>query len=486
MISALLRILCRAPVILAMAFPLGCTSRGGDLLERDGVGTGNDKETDTPGAGDTGTGEAICGDIEASWTLSEQIPTVAVVTWSTSLPSVSGGRVEFGRDGAVEYLAPIEPAAPERRTTLLGMKPSTAYDFQVVLEGDGVTCRSRTDRIETGPRATGLPIPRVTTFDPAAISGDFIVTSLATKRTVFILDKDGDIVWWYNFGNADYEGEDLLGFSRVHMSWDAAHMWGCNINFGRGNGRLYRVSMDGAVEDEPEITNHHHDFAVLPDNRLALLEFDDDGQPNGEGTCERIVERDADGNYEVIYPLREGLSTLATPTEWCHANAIHYDPAEDAYYVSVLIQSLIVKIDRAERRLLWVLDGDTPAESDFPGVTWVHQHGFHPLGDGTLLLFNNNDDAGDMGPSHALAIALDDEQGAATLLWRYEDSISCPMLGDVQRLSNGNTLVTYSTAGTFQELDGERQLVREITFGLGDAVGYADARQSLYGPPDRY
>jgi hypothetical protein len=326
----------------------------------------------------------------------------------------------------------------------------------------------------------------VTTLEPESVSGEFIITSLATKRTIFILDKDGDIVWWYNFGNADYEGEELLGFSRAHMSWDAEHMWGGNINFGRGNGRLYRVSMDGASESEPEITYHHHDFTVLPDNRLALLEFDEDGQADGQGTCDRIVERDPDGNTEVVYPLREGLSYLATHTEWCQANAIHYNPAEDAYYVSVLLQNMIVKIDRAERRLLWVLDGDDPLESDFPGVTWERQHGFHPLDDGTLLLFNNNDDDSAIGPSHALVLALDDEEGTATLEWQYESDISCPMLGDVQRLSNGNTLVTYSTAGTFHEVDSAERLVREISFGLGDALGYADARRSLYGPPDRY
>lgn len=472
--------------IFGTALLFGCAtapmSKDTDWNETDSAAGKTDTSSDT-----AGIDEQICGDIETTAVLSAQIPTVGIVTWTTSLKIISSAHIEFGRENIVEYRAPVHLDVPEYRTLLLGMKPSSTYYFQVVAVGDGMTCRSQPGIIETGPLATHLPVPQIVTSDPESVSGEFIVTSQLTRPTVFILDKDGEVVWWYNFGNADYEGEELLGFSRAHISADGTEMWGGNINFSRGNGRLYRVSMDGLNEAEPEITYHHHDFTVLPDNRLALLQFDEDTTGSGQGTCDSIVERAPDGSIEVVYPLREGLAYLADQTEWCHANAIHYLPTEDAYYVSLLMQNMIVKVDRAARQLEWILDGDDPLESDFSGVTWQVQHGFHPLENDTLLVFNNGGEAGGLpSPAHALAFRLDETQGTATEEWQYETDINCPMLGDVQRLSNGNTLVTFSTAGAFHEVDDDSLLVRQITFAGGEVVGYADARRSLYGPPDRY
>ncbi len=56
------------------------------------------------------------------------------------------------------------------------------------------------------------------------------------------------------------------------------------------------------------------------------------------------------------------------------------------------------------------------------------------------------------------------------------------VLGDVQRLPNGNTLVTFSIAGTMDEIDASGSVVQHIS-GPG---GYADWRETLYGPPLRF
>jgi hypothetical protein len=56
-------------------------------------------------------------------------------------------------------------------------------------------------------------------------------------------------------------------------------------------------------------------------------------------------------------------------------------------------------------------------------------------------------------------------------------------LGDVQRLANGNTLVTYCNAGVLHEVDASKALVQTWTFS--GAVGYSEHRTSLYGAPER-
>jgi hypothetical protein len=54
------------------------------------------------------------------------------------------------------------------------------------------------------------------------------------------------------------------------------------------------------------------------------------------------------------------------------------------------------------------------------------------------------------------------------------------VLGDVQRLPNGNLLVTFSTSGQIHEIDRAGKLVMKLT---ASSYGYSEFRESLYGPP---
>ena len=56
------------------------------------------------------------------------------------------------------------------------------------------------------------------------------------------------------------------------------------------------------------------------------------------------------------------------------------------------------------------------------------------------------------------------------------------IMGDVQRLWNENTLVTYSTQGVIHEVDKNKMLLQSLSWGTGGALGYVVKRQSLYGP----
>jgi hypothetical protein len=57
------------------------------------------------------------------------------------------------------------------------------------------------------------------------------------------------------------------------------------------------------------------------------------------------------------------------------------------------------------------------------------------------------------------------------------------VLGDVQRLPNGNTLVAYSTSGVLHQVNAAGELVQELTWPIGGAFGFVNHRPSLYGPP---
>jgi hypothetical protein len=77
------------------------------------------------------------------------------------------------------------------------------------------------------------------------------------------------------------------------------------------------------------------------------------------------------------------------------------------------------------------------------------------------------------------------------LIWSYSEPGAFSMvLGDVQRLPNGNTLVVYSTTGRIHEVSPTGALVQMITVHQVESAspgtfGYANFRETLYGPPLR-
>ena len=80
---------------------------------------------------------------------------------------------------------------------------------------------------------------------------------------------------------------------------------------------------------------------------------------------------------------------------------------------------------------------------------------------------------------------LDLSTMTATRSWSYVASpaIQNNVLGDVQRLPNGNTLIAYSTAGLLEEVDASGNLLQKWQLSISATFGYIEKRATLYGPP---
>ena len=53
-------------------------------------------------------------------------------------------------------------------------------------------------------------------------------------------------------------------------------------------------------------------------------------------------------------------------------------------------------------------------------------------------------------------------------------------MGDVRRMMNGNTLVTFSANGQIHEVSPDGAVIKEIAWQLGSIIGYSTWRYSLY------
>jgi hypothetical protein len=412
--------------------------------------------------------------ITASVTLSSAIPTVAVVTWTTDLESVTSAEIQFGLadHSGPTMVAPVDLTQPGYRTLLLGMKGTHAYAYRIVANSGATSCTSPSHTITTGAVSTDIPQLTTTIMNPAAHDPGFIVTSTGStglsQNIAYILDADGDPVWW---------ALAPANPSRAHMSWDGQEMWMEALNVTNMGGEMRRVSMDGSMTESniSGLSNAHHDFTPLPGNGIAAMLW----TASGMNASNALVEVSASGAITTIVP---DFSTLYTATAF-HPNAIHYYPSDDTYTISDRFSSLFVKITRAGE-LIWQLGGKNPVDPTkfftVEGAAWQVNHGHQLLGNGNFLFFNNS---GDGTQSTAREYALDTSAWTATSVWTYQASgINSVVLGDAERLPNGNTLVTYSTSATIQEIDPSGNVVMSIK---GLEFGYSDFRESLYGQPPR-
>jgi len=397
------------------------------------------------------------------YSLSSEIGTVAIVKWDIELAHLESAEIQFGLDTSYGLVAPVDLAAKNYRTLLLGMKPSRDYHARVVVHGDDKVCTSDDFVVTTGPVKNGLPPVTVTTLDKSRAAGGYLVSSMLSKGPAFIIDADGEYVWW----------SAAVGLGRSQMSWDGKTMWYGNINVQGGGGFIASVPMDGVgIVTHREFGDPHHDFTVLPDGTVGYIEHDGSG-------CDRIMERWPDESIHEIVNVHDAHGGTDGGTNKCHTNSIHYHPGDDSYTFSDLNQNAYTKVKRTGE-VDWVLGGDTSYFTG-DGAIWERQHGHDLIAPDRLLFFNN----GKTGtPATAVEVKLDFDTMTASRVWEYPGSGNESVIyGDVQRLDNGNTLVTYSIAGIVEEVAPDGTLVESTTFGLGGAIGYTVKRASLYGPP---
>jgi len=440
-----------------------------------GCGDGEDSKP-SPGA-------ASCH-FELESTLSAAIPTVGVVDWSTDLAGLRAARLEFTlNDPAPDEInrgsgGSLDIKGNPHRALMLGMKPGRTYTYRVVATGSGGDCASPERTLTTGA-ALGAPTVTRTTNDAAARAPGFIITSDGSfadgtrPSMAYIIDSDGAVVFWT---------EAPESCTRALMDWEGANLWMLALNGGGDDsGEMRRVSMDGtAVErDVPGLAYAHHDFTVLPGGIVAALSWES-GEPPSDATVSMdlpsdVVERSPDGTIKTVAELDSHLYV----SDGFHANSLLYHRADDSYTFGDRNASAFLKITR-QGDALWQFGGDcsgAPAPK-CAGGDWSLNHGHHLLDNGNIVFFSN-------AKSTTYEYSLDESATTltATERWSYTPAYAASfVLGDVQRLPNGNTLVIYSVAGIMQEVSPAGDLVQSLSAG---SFGYANFRETLYGPPLR-
>lgn len=412
----------------------------------------------------------------SSASVSPEIPTVGVVSFSTDLPNLRRAEVHFGLDRSYGLVAPVDLSEPGYRTLLLGMTEEQTFHYRVAVSDGTSTCYGEDATLSTGVlQAKGLA--EAMTSEGAAPG--FIVTARDGEAVIY--NKAGELVWAYPMWNV---------FS-AKMSWDGKYMFGRDpgpFDLATG-GTFYRVTMDGSEVLELDAPGgDHHDFAAIPGG-IAYL-----AKP-AAGECDWVFEANtelSDGRprfdtWQIFQHFPD--EGMVEGAEICHANRINYLHDKGVYTVSDRNKDAIAVFSRAGEPITSI--GKAPsgawtkhirAQGAGPYGDWHVQHGHHWYSDTQLVVFSNESKDG----AAALHYTIDADQ--ATLDWKYLGAGESRIQGDVQRLPNGNFLVTANLSNSMIELapDGQTVLGRYVLDGpIGPFYGftYATHRSSLYGAP---
>lgn len=410
--------------------------------------------------------------------VAENISTVVNVRWRTDEPTI--GYVQYGPTEVMELETPLgDTPQTDHTRTLLGLTADTVYFYRVVTWDGGEAGASEVGTFRTGDLPVGLP--RMT------LTGDghdqyTLVPILGGTTAVTILNPEGEIVWYHR-------DERDLDFYRVRMALDgksllynAASVSGDPAD----DSEIVRVALDGSGSTSIPVPLLAHDFVEHPDGTIGAIVVEYRDFEGTELRGDKIVEISPDGEQTTVWSawdcfdpaLVQGLDVAQG---WTFANALDFDPIENAYYLGMRNFSSITKINRDSGACEWVF-GFTASTFDFaPGsARFLHQHQFHLRGDRILVMDNDGSTGNE---SRVLEYQLDFANNVATEIWSYVStpSVYTFVLGEPTRFDDGETFINWSAAGQLERVaaDGVTSTWK-LTTGAGYVFGFHTLATSLY------
>ena len=466
--------------LVAFASLIACGGASGDDSE---AGAGDESSSDATGeiessgsAGETGETDASSGDTSSTTgdesgetgatgdielSLSEN-PDMSIAPFANIVASdASEVRIVVSQQGTVIFtrvVTDIEPGdASSLRTFVWGLEADTEYEIMAEADLPAGLAQSETLAWTTGSLPEFVPSLSISDHvEGQAHEGLVIFGSKTEGNQVYVgANPEGKIVWYHATGGT---GNKLNG--------DVKQL---------DDGRLLLFQPAGIRIIEPwgelvtEIdTTFHHDLTPLPNGNFLIL-----GRVNktinvvplgGDvsvqvDTLEEITPSgaqvrfwSADDHLDTQYYPSE-LSQNGPPYDWTHANAAYYDAQEDRVLLSARHLHWIVGINWSSGEVDWKLGPGGDFTLDGVAEDWFYApHAPMADGEGRLLVYDNgNERPGGSAYSRGVLIGYDEVAMTASVEWEYQIIPQTLFLGDADRLSNGNVLLTAGGTSTSLE-----------------------------------
>ncbi len=320
----------------------------------------------------------------------------------------------------------------------------------------------------------------ITPGSGAPSPGYYIVSGAG--HASFAFNEKGEIRWYRDFGQTTEE---------VKMQYDGSFTTyvGANVGSTSAVGQFIRYSPDGtqlAVYTPDADATEPDGLTLYTDPHELLITVGADGKErlnwysigirtvsetdSTPAAWHELIRQTTDGDVELrwkawgAHDATEQLEMGGADRDIDHPNALAVDPTDGNYVASFRNLDALIKIDAKTGDELWQLGG---TESEFtivgdPLNGFYGQHSIRVLDNGHLLIYDNG--LHHPAPeSRAVEYALDTQAMTATMVWQFRHTppISTTIVGSVERLQNGNTLVAFALNGVVDEVDPSGNLVWE-------------------------
>jgi len=466
------------PILLVLSLSPACSD---DTTVTPDIGTDVDA-----GAGDADAGDGVVGSVEIiDFAITENIFSVlsAIVEVETDVPARISVVLENVDTGATIEV-PVTELGTEHEIGVIGMTAETEYTITIAAESeDGATGAVDPQSYTTRELPDDFPEMEVIAANADSMSPGYTMFPVSRWNPsldqnygwLIAIDNTGTVVWYYRAGIpvGDFlrlDNGNVLLILGVNAAREIDPM---------GNEQTFWFATTAGLD------SMHHHISELPNGNVLVVGTDDeliDGYPaEGGGTAEYKVVGDTmhelsrDGSLVSTVSTFDFLDPLDVPEDlddpywdsfvdpfwdflydgntrdWTHLNEVIVVD-EDTYIVSIRHLNMIAKVDVSDPEnpeLIWRLGPEYDFEMVGEGLWNYHQHGPQLEEDGSLFVYDNGNHRGGIirGPelfSRVVHYAVDEENMEVEQLWEYrgEEQYFATFVGGVQRLANGNVLVT--------------------------------------------
>jgi hypothetical protein len=341
---------------------------------------------------------------------------------------------------------------------------------------------------QTFASVSQLHPPKVTVTTPAAdpALGDIFLAPKdgAPQQGPMIVNPAGQLVWFAPLRNG-FEADNLR--LRQYLGQTVLTYWaGRNGSHGDQEGVIDNANYHtiATVRAGNGLAMDLHEFDVEPDG-TAFFTFYEPEHVNAASTGRARHSFVVDSGFQEV-DVRTGLvmfewhamghvpmsdSYVAVPPsasktwDWFHINSIDIEPDQNIV-ISARGTWSVYELDHDTGKINWSLGGRASNFRLGPGVRFAWQHDATLLSDGTVQLFDNEDDPEVESRSRGEDIALNFTTHVATLVRQYvspDHRVLANSQGDVQELPNGDHFVGWGAVGLASEFSPAGRLTFEMS-----------------------
>ena len=406
------------------------------------------------------------------------------VSWTTD--KAASSTVQFGQNG---YQWEISDATlvTDHKVLVIGMHAQQMYSIKAISANSGGSV-SGEGMFMTGTLPATIPNGTVMIHDATRMLDGWTLMNVqkgdgttdarsAYPPQAVMYDADGQAVWYFIDGtNPDIGGAVSTQLTDkgvlIGPTWNQQQTTGTmpiEVDFAGNTIWQCSTSVCGGSH------NFSHHAGKLSNGDYVLIEY------ITKGGAQSPIYREVSPDNQIVWSL--DWSTLIPPPsgatgDWCHANSITIDIAKDTVWANCRWIGLM-KTSYQNPTKQWLLQGTYSKSFNLGDYTFsppegqysdTHNPEIHD--DGTVCFYDNGGYAqagiGGPGPgtggrggsttptqyhSRAVEYQLDEAKKTATLIWEYPGKFTppdswyttewySPFWGDVDRLSNGNHLIT--------------------------------------------